>query len=66
MDEFVDALLVKERVCDVALPRMPKRAQLEEEEKLGERVSALGSEIGSDVEEVSDAEVEGRSEGEAQ
>lgn len=30
MDEFIDALLNQERVCDLALPRLPSRAQLEE------------------------------------
>ncbi|KAI5796298.1 PRP38 family-domain-containing protein [Peziza echinospora] len=50
MDEFIDGLLVKERMCDVALPRIPTRAQLEDLDELEPRVSALGSEIDSDEE----------------
>ena len=51
MDEFIDSLLVKERVCDIALPRIPTRAQLEDLDELDPRVSALGSEIESSDEE---------------
>ena len=48
MDEYVDALLHDERVCDIALPRIPTRFALEETEELEPRVSLLGSEIDSD------------------
>jgi pre-mRNA-splicing factor 38A len=48
MDEYVDALLRDERVCDIALPRIPTRFALEETEELEPRVSLLGSEIDSD------------------
>jgi pre-mRNA-splicing factor 38A len=44
MDEFVDGLLTKERVCDIALPRIPSRAQLEDLEELEPREGVLGSE----------------------
>lgn len=48
MDEYIDALLHDERVCDIALPRIPTRFALEETEELEPRVSLLGSEIDSD------------------
>lgn len=48
IDEYVDSLLHDERVCDVALPRIPTRFALEEMEELEPRVSLLGSEIDSD------------------
>lgn len=41
MDEFVDELLTKERVCDIILPRIPKRELLEETEGLAPRNSVL-------------------------
>jgi pre-mRNA-splicing factor 38A len=50
MDEFVDKLLYDERVCDVALPRIPTRFALEETEELEPRENLLGSEIDSDEE----------------
>ncbi|EPS37884.1 hypothetical protein H072_8502 [Dactylellina haptotyla CBS 200.50] len=52
VDEFIDDLLTKERVCDIALPRMPTRAQLEDMDELEPRESLV-----SDVEEDSDEEV---------
>jgi len=60
IDEFVDELLVKERVCGTTLWKMPKREVLEDLEVLEPRVSPLGdvdelleeSEEGDDVEEV--------------
>ena len=55
MDEYVDSLLKDERVCDIALPRIPTRFALEEAEELEPRVSLLGSEIDSDE----DGKVEG-------
>lgn len=42
MDEFVDQLLVKERVCATSLWKMPKRDVLEDLEVLEPRVSPLG------------------------
>lgn len=48
VDEFIDDLLTKERVCDIALPRMPTRAQLEDLEELEPRESFLGSEAEGD------------------
>ena len=41
MDEFVDQLLTEERVCDLILPRLTKRAVLEENEGLRPRTSQL-------------------------
>lgn len=46
----MDSLLRDERVCDIALPRIPTRFALEETEELEPRVSLLGSEIESDEE----------------
>ncbi|KAK9457975.1 PRP38 family-domain-containing protein [Dipodascopsis uninucleata] len=45
MDEYVDLLLTEERVCDIALPRLPKRIVLEDMEELDPRKSALDSEL---------------------
>ncbi|KAI1163747.1 PRP38 family-domain-containing protein [Nemania serpens] len=47
VDEFVDELLVKERVCGTTLWQMPKREVLEDLEVLEARVSPLG-----DIEEL--------------
>ncbi|UZJ55134.1 hypothetical protein CBS101457_004454 [Exobasidium rhododendri] len=41
MDEFVNDLLTKERVCELILPRLTKRTVLEESEGLAPRVSIL-------------------------
>ncbi|KAH9969768.1 PRP38 family-domain-containing protein [Russula dissimulans] len=41
MDEFVDQLLNEERVCDIILPRIPKRTVLEENGELVPRQSSL-------------------------
>jgi len=41
MDEFVDSLLVDERVCDIILPRLQKRQILEENGDIGPRKSRL-------------------------
>ena len=41
MDEFVDCLLVEERVCDIILPRLQKRQILEENGDIGPRRSRL-------------------------
>ncbi|OBT77643.1 hypothetical protein VF21_03733 [Pseudogymnoascus sp. 05NY08] len=42
VDQFVDELLTKERICATSLWKMPKREQLEDSEILEPRVSALG------------------------
>ncbi|KAL7273687.1 hypothetical protein RUND412_003429 [Rhizina undulata] len=49
-DEFIDDLLTKERVCDIALPHIKTRAMLEDAEELEPRDSALGSELESEEE----------------
>lgn len=54
MDQFVDELLVKERVCATSLWKMPKREVLEDLEVLEPRVSALG-----DIEALLEEEEEG-------
>ncbi|SHO79427.1 Uncharacterized protein MSYG_3776 [Malassezia sympodialis ATCC 42132] len=41
MDEFIDQLLTEERVCDLILPRLTKRAVLERKEGLRPRTSKL-------------------------
>ena len=41
IDEFVDQLLNEERVCDIILPRLPKRTVLEENGELASRQSLL-------------------------
>ncbi|KAK1236336.1 hypothetical protein PQX77_000414 [Marasmius sp. AFHP31] len=41
IDEFVDALLSEERVCDIILPRLVKRQILEENGELSPRKSRL-------------------------
>ena len=54
MDEFVDKLLTEDRVCDIILPRLPKRETLEQTERLPPRKSKLMEamqEKGSDDEE---------------
>jgi pre-mRNA-splicing factor 38A len=50
MDEFIDELLVSDRVCDTILPRLPKRHVLEENGDLEPRVSILEKELVSDAE----------------
>ncbi|CCM02913.1 uncharacterized protein FIBRA_05027 [Fibroporia radiculosa] len=41
MDEFVDNLLIDERVCDIILPRLTKRDVLEDNQDIGPRKSRL-------------------------
>lgn len=53
VDQFVDDLLVKERVCGTSLWKMPKREVLEDLEVLEPRVSPLG-----DVEDLLESEPE--------
>jgi hypothetical protein len=45
MDEFIDELLTKELVCDIALPFLQKRGKLEELGQLQPRKSILDEEI---------------------
>jgi len=45
MDEFVDDLLVKTRVCATTLPKINPRLFLEDEDRIEPRVSALGEEL---------------------
>lgn len=56
MDEFVDELLREERVCDIILPRIPKRFSLEENDELPPRISILEEELEDEKEEKSDSE----------
>lgn len=45
MDQFIDDLLTKERVCGTSLRKLPSRTVLEDLEQLDERVSPLGTEL---------------------
>ena len=45
MDQFVDDLLTKDRVCGTSLRKLPQRTVLEDLGLLEERVSPLGDEI---------------------
>lgn len=45
VDQFVDDLLSKERVCGTSLRKLPQRTVLEDLGQLEERVSPLGEEI---------------------
>ena len=45
IDQFVDDLLTKDRVCATILPRLAQRTQLEDDGKLEERESPLGAEL---------------------
>ncbi|KAG0650349.1 Pre-mRNA-splicing factor 38 [Hyphodiscus hymeniophilus] len=53
MDDFVDNLLTKERVCGTTLWKMPSRTMLEDLEVLEPRVSPLG-----DIEDLLDSDPE--------
>lgn len=45
MDEFIDMLLNEERVCDVILPRLQKRSNLEDTNALEPRQSLLDEDL---------------------
>ncbi|CAF9909956.1 MAG: hypothetical protein HETSPECPRED_009567 [Heterodermia speciosa] len=45
IDQFVDDLLTKDRICATILPRLTQRTQLEDDGKLEERESPLGAEL---------------------
>jgi pre-mRNA-splicing factor 38A len=51
MDEFVDELLTKDRVCGTSLWKLPSRQVLEDEGRLDERVSPLQAELDEEEEE---------------
>lgn len=61
VDEFVDGLLTRERVCATSLWKMPPREVLEDLDELEPRVSPLG-----DLEDILDEEDEGEGEGEGE
>ena len=61
MDQFIDDLLMKDRVCATSLWKMPGRQQLEDLELLDERVSPLGEEI-DEIDVDADEVAESRSE----
>ncbi|KAI4734836.1 PRP38-domain-containing protein [Aureobasidium sp. EXF-12298] len=64
VDQFIDDLLTKDRVCATSLWKMPTRTQLEDLDVLEPRVSPLGDEIDEldaedeDMKNTSDGEVE--------
>lgn len=64
VDQFIDDLLTKDRVCATSLWKMPSRTQLEDLDVLEPRVSPLGDEIDEldaedeDMKDGSDGEVE--------
>ncbi|KAJ5947681.1 Pre-mRNA-splicing factor [Penicillium verhagenii] len=45
MDQFVDELLTKDRVCGTSLWKLPPRSQLEDLDLLDERISPLADEL---------------------
>ncbi|KAK6435964.1 hypothetical protein LTR95_007851 [Oleoguttula sp. CCFEE 5521] len=74
VDEFVDDLLCKTRVCATTLPKINPRGFLEDEDRIESRVSALGEELeemegsegedGNGVEEVGEMRLNGNAESE--
>ncbi|EME45130.1 hypothetical protein DOTSEDRAFT_70989 [Dothistroma septosporum NZE10] len=62
IDEFIDDLLLKTRVCATTLPKINPRTFLEDEDRLEPRESPLGDEL----EELDQDEDEHRSEGEVE
>ncbi|KAF2803629.1 PRP38-domain-containing protein [Mytilinidion resinicola] len=65
VDQFVDDLLTKDRICATSLWKLPSRANLEDLEMLEPRVSPLGDEVEEldredEMEEESDGVVEER------
>lgn len=56
IDQFVDDLLTKDRVCATILPRLTQRMQLEDDGKLEERESPLGAEL-DEIDEDSGGEI---------
>ena len=66
VDQFVDDLLNKDRVCATSLWKMPTRAQLEDADLLEPRVSPLGEEIENLDDEREDEGVDDGDEGEVE
>ncbi|KAK5111613.1 hypothetical protein LTR85_011791 [Meristemomyces frigidus] len=66
VDDFVDELLVKNRVCATTLPKINPRVFLEDEDRLEPRVSALGDELEELDQEEEELEVDSGSEGEVE
>ncbi|KAK6399757.1 hypothetical protein LTR95_019394, partial [Oleoguttula sp. CCFEE 5521] len=74
VDEFVDDLLCKTRVCATTLPKINPRGFLEDEDRIEARVSALGEELeemdgsegedGNGAEEVGEIRLNGKHESE--
>ena len=58
MDQFVDDLLTKDRVCGTSLWKLPPRQQLEDLDLLDERISPLAGEL-EDMDEDNQDEEEG-------
>ncbi|WEW55994.1 hypothetical protein PRK78_001429 [Emydomyces testavorans] len=58
MDQFVDDLLTKDRVCGTSLWKLPARRVLEDLDMLDERISPLGEEL-EDIDRESDHEENG-------
>ncbi|KAG0150632.1 hypothetical protein CROQUDRAFT_652243 [Cronartium quercuum f. sp. fusiforme G11] len=50
-DDFVDSLLIEDRVCEIVLPRLTMRKVLEETEGLAKRKSSLGIALGVESDE---------------
>jgi len=50
VDEFVDEMLTKDFLCDIALPRIPNRWTLEASMKLEPRRSALEEDFEEELE----------------
>ena len=48
MDQFIDDLLTKDRVCGTSLRKLPQRTVLEDLDQLEVRVSPLGNELEDD------------------
>ncbi|OJJ48389.1 hypothetical protein ASPZODRAFT_62887 [Penicilliopsis zonata CBS 506.65] len=66
VDQFVDDLLTKDRVCGTSLWKLPPRQQLEDLDLLEERISPLAAEIDDlDEDNEDDRASEPRSQGEA-
>lgn len=61
MDEFIDELLRSDRVCDVILPRLQKRAVLEENNDLEPKASCLDEDLDEDVPSDDEQPVKGSS-----
>jgi pre-mRNA-splicing factor 38A len=56
MDEFVDELLTKDRVCGTSLWKLPARQILEDEGRLEERISPMQGELDEELERDEDME----------